>query len=435
MPASGLGDPVADAPDGLDPHSSAGQLGPQPGQVDVDGVGAEGVGLVVPDVLRDRAAVYHVGRPAHQDLQDAELGAGQRGSLAADQHLAGGRVELDLTDHHPGRLADLGAALQRPQPGQQLAEVERLDEVVVGARAQPGGPVRGRGPGGQHQHRRAGACPAQPGQQVQAGQPGHPPVKHHDLVGVEAQVVRRGLAVGHQIYDVALLPQAAGQDFTEILVILRDQYSHNHRMYSRPGGRSGAAHRETRRQAGRGTSRSATDRPASGAGIQTADLPSRSAAAVAAPTLAGVVASGAGGRPAVIRPVTNPGRTRTTRTPLPCSESASPRAKASRPALAAPYTKLALRGRTAATEDSTTIVPNLCLRIWVAMASRAVTCPVKLVSIISAARWTSRSTSACGMSTPAAEMTRSTGPSADRASMRAWWPSASSASYLTVRTW
>ena len=55
--------------------------------------------------------------------------------------------------------------------------------------------------------------------------------------------------------------------------------------------------------------------------------------------------------------MTKPGRTRSTRTPVPCSESASPRAKASRPALAAPYTKLALRGRTAATEDSTTMVP------------------------------------------------------------------------------
>jgi hypothetical protein len=56
----------------------------------------------------------------------------------------------------------------------------------------------------------------------------------------------------------------------------------------------------------------------------------------AAPTRSGVVASGAGVMPAVIRPTTKPGLTRSTRTPLPCSESASPRAKASRPALAAP---------------------------------------------------------------------------------------------------
>jgi len=141
---------------------------------------------------------------------------------------------------------------------------------------------------------------------------------------------------------------------------------------------------------------------------------------VAAPTCSGVVASGAGGMPAVIRPVTNPGRTSSTRTPLPCSESVSPRAKASRPALAAPYTKLAFRGRTAATEDSTTMVPWPWARIRAATASRLVTWPVKLVSTISAARRTSRSTSSCGTRMPAAEMTRSSGPSAKIASAKAW---------------
>jgi len=72
------------------------------------------------------------------------------------------------------------------------------------------------------------------------------------------------------------------------------------------------------------------------AGIQTDVRPARSAAAVAAPTCSGVLASGAGLMPAVIAPVTNPGRTSTTRTPVPCSESASPRAKESSPALADP---------------------------------------------------------------------------------------------------
>ena len=166
-------------------------------------------------------------------------------------------------------------------------------------------------------------------------------------------------------------------------------------------------------------SRRARASPASGAGTHTAALRPRRAAAVAAPTCSGVVASGAGGMPAVIRPVTNPGRTSSTRTPVPCSEAVSPRAKASRPALAAPYTKLALRGRTAATEDSTTMVPWPWARIPVATASRLVTWPVKLVSTISAARWTSRSASSCGTRRPAAEMTMSSGPPAKTASANA----------------
>jgi hypothetical protein len=51
-------------------------------------------------------------------------------------------------------------------------------------------------------------------------------------------------------------------------------------------------------------------------------LEPRSAAATAAPTASGVVASGAAAIPAVIRPVTNPGLTSSKRTPVPCSASA-----------------------------------------------------------------------------------------------------------------
>src|SRR5215470_18248957 len=87
---SGRDDPVADAADGLDPHAGARELGTQPGQVHVDGVRAERVGLVVPDVTRDRAAVGHAGRAPHEEFQDAELGAGEGRPLPADHDLPRG---------------------------------------------------------------------------------------------------------------------------------------------------------------------------------------------------------------------------------------------------------------------------------------------------------------------------------------------------------
>src|SRR5712691_9644171 len=77
-------DPVTDAADGLDPHPRARELGAQPGQVDVDGVRAERVGLVVPDMLGDRATVGDTRRAPHEKLQDAEFGAGQGGPLPLD---------------------------------------------------------------------------------------------------------------------------------------------------------------------------------------------------------------------------------------------------------------------------------------------------------------------------------------------------------------
>src|SRR6266498_4565450 len=72
-------DPVSDTADGLDPHPGARQLGAQPGEMDVDGVRAQGIRLVVPDLQCDRPARHHRGGASHQHLQDAVLGSGQRG--------------------------------------------------------------------------------------------------------------------------------------------------------------------------------------------------------------------------------------------------------------------------------------------------------------------------------------------------------------------
>ena len=80
--------------------------------------------------------------------------------------------------------------------------------------------------------------------------------------------------------------------------------------------------RSSLRHIGRGTSFIAVASPASDDGTHTTGLLPRSAVATAAPTASGVVASGAEVIPAVIRPVTNPGLTSSSRTPEPCSASA-----------------------------------------------------------------------------------------------------------------
>jgi hypothetical protein len=89
---------------------------------------------------------------------------------------------------------------------------------------------------------------------------------------------------------------------------------------------------------------------------------------------------------------------------------------------------LNLRGRTAATDESTTIVPLPRRRMASPNASRAVTCPVKFVSIIVAASRTSRCASSCGIRTPVAAITRSGTPPAPISSANAWWAPVSIAS-------
>ena len=127
-------------------------------------------------------------------------------------------------------------------------------------------------------------------------------------------------------------------------------------------------------------------------------------------TSSAVVAMGAGLIPAVIRVRTKPGRTISTLAPEPTSELASPWAKASRPALDEPYTKLARRVRSPATEDSTTRTPWPWRRSRFPQASIAAAGPVKLVVTISPTAAGSFSTASWSPRTPAATRTRSMSP-------------------------
>ena len=75
----------------------------------------------------------------------------ERSTLPVDA--LGGRIQRQLGDADVRLLGRRVAAQQRPDPRQQLAERERLDEVVVGAGVQPVDPVADGVAGGQHQDR------------------------------------------------------------------------------------------------------------------------------------------------------------------------------------------------------------------------------------------------------------------------------------------
>jgi hypothetical protein len=95
-------------------------------------------------------------------------------------------------------------------------------------------------------------------------------------------------------------------------------------------------HRGILRQTDCGSSRMQKNNGRNAHGTHTVRRPVDNARAVAAATCAGVLDNGAGSMPSVIRPITNPGRTINSRTPLPYSASESPLANPSRPALAEP---------------------------------------------------------------------------------------------------
>ncbi len=126
-------------------------------------------------------------RAAHEQLEDQVLGRGQVELAARPPRppaSTGSRASAAALEDGPS--TPRGPALEGADAGQQLAEVERLDEVVVGAGVEAADPVGRRVARGEHEERgRARVAPG-PGDDVDALRAGHPPVDDRDVVLVPA---------------------------------------------------------------------------------------------------------------------------------------------------------------------------------------------------------------------------------------------------------
>ncbi|MNO92222.1 hypothetical protein D3C76_837900 [compost metagenome] len=141
-------------------------------------------------------------------------------------HLLGGRVQAYacVLDEHlgpPGAAPEQGA-----QAGLELVEVERLDQIVVGAGIQPGDAVAGGVAGGEHQHWNGGAAGAQALQHAQAVQARQAEVEQQQVEGFLAQGVQGAGAVLQPVDGVALLAQAGAHAFAEGDVVFHEQQAH-----------------------------------------------------------------------------------------------------------------------------------------------------------------------------------------------------------------
>ena len=137
---------------------------------------------------------------------------------------AGSSVERTSGDR---RAVDVARApLQRADPGDELAEVEGLDQVVVGPGVETLDPVRRRVPRGEHEHRCRAVVAPGPGDDLEAADPGHPPVDDGDVVLVEAQLLDRLVAGRDGVDEVAGLLEALDQNLAEPAIVLRNEYAH-----------------------------------------------------------------------------------------------------------------------------------------------------------------------------------------------------------------
>ena len=135
--------------------------------------------------------------------QMAQLAPGQGDGLAVPLDRPGRRVVLEVAHRQLRPQGHRRAALQGPDPSQELGQAERLDQVVVGPGIEPFDPVGGGVAGRQHKMG-TGSPGAAPGAPPRSPRGRHPPVEHHRLVLV-AGCAQRPLPVGHRVDHVARL--------------------------------------------------------------------------------------------------------------------------------------------------------------------------------------------------------------------------------------
>jgi hypothetical protein len=186
-------DAVADPGDGRDDPGFAEALA-QGRDRDADGVG-ERVGVLVPGPFQQVLRADDPALGGEEHLQHRELLAGERDVTSVAEHLPAERVEPqapDLADRRPGVPAP---AVERPQPQDELPQVERLGEVVVGTELEPGRLVVDAVGGGEHEDRDAAARGDDAPGDLVAGRAGDVAVDDRQVVGVDADQFQGGVAV------------------------------------------------------------------------------------------------------------------------------------------------------------------------------------------------------------------------------------------------
>src|SRR5262245_47537624 len=128
---AGLIQAVAETADGVD-HIDTEFLA-QTSDEDFDGVRVA-VEILIVEMLDQIRARHHLPLMVREKRQQPIFGRGQLDRIPADRHARTSRVDAQRSDFYVGRRDARRAAQQRAQARQQLLGVERLGNIIVGAR-------------------------------------------------------------------------------------------------------------------------------------------------------------------------------------------------------------------------------------------------------------------------------------------------------------
>ncbi|MNW61179.1 hypothetical protein D3C74_392180 [compost metagenome] len=143
-----------------------------------------------------------------------------------DRDLTTERVQADsasLEHRRPGREA---APVEGAEPGDELGELERLGQIVVGAEAEPVHTVVEGARCCEHQHRGPGRVGRQAPADLVPVHAGDVPVEQYHVVVVQVDGEERRVAVRGHVGRDRLHGQTCPDGVGQVLLVLHDQHSH-----------------------------------------------------------------------------------------------------------------------------------------------------------------------------------------------------------------
>ena len=198
----------------------------------------------VPYLLQERGPADDLLRMEQEVLEELELLRREVERLVVDGRDVAEPVERDrpVAQH----LEPLGAAapLQRPDAGQELVELERLREIVVGAGIESADHVLDRVARGEHQDRRVPPFPAQLRGDLEPVLLGEDDVEQDDVVLVDVGQHGGLVPVGGDVHHVALFLQALLDEPGDLPVVLHDENFHGCAIYRERSERVGTLHED-----------------------------------------------------------------------------------------------------------------------------------------------------------------------------------------------
>ena len=164
---------------------------------------------------------------AHQELEEGELPGGQLNWGVAPPDLVGLEIENEV-----GHLQPVGMAVlllpphERPQPGEELFEGERLGQVIVGASVEAGDAVMDLTARGEHDDRRLNAVLAEPAADLHAVLLGNHEIEDDGVIARRFGKLLGPLTVGRDVDGIALVLQELLEQRRELALVLDKEEVH-----------------------------------------------------------------------------------------------------------------------------------------------------------------------------------------------------------------